>query len=210
MVVAVFEESDRRFRSRARSLGLDLLAAEDDDRLRVVHRRPLDLSVDETFESIRNLVDEIGAKRVVIDSLSGLQVMANGAEADRLRESVARLVLNLTEGGVTVLMTAELNQDVNVLRFTPHETSFLADDVILFRYVEVRGELETVVSVVKMRRSGHRRTFHRYTIDADGLVVGEALANFHGILTGVPELDEDDPAPPERDSPGDGSSGPAP
>ncbi|HKK92940.1 MAG TPA: ATPase domain-containing protein [Longimicrobiales bacterium] len=191
VVVATFEENVDRFIDRAALLGNDFRSAVAENRLSLFHRRPLDLSVDETFEEILDRVDEIRASRVVIDSLSGLQVAASGTEAERLRESMGRLVQTLTTAGVTVMMTAELSQQVDQLRFTPHDSSFLADDVVLLRYVEVRGRLKTVMSVVKMRRSAHTRAFHHYEIGAEGIAVGRALENFHGILTGVPEITGD-------------------
>lgn len=187
VVVAIFEESARRFLSRIAFMGVDAEEAKAEDRLRILNRRPLDLAVDETLEELRDLVEEIGATRLVIDSISGLEVMASGTDSQRLRESLGRFVLALTDAGVTILMTVESDQHMEVPHFTPHQTSFLTDDLILQRYVEVRGQLETVLSVVKMRRSPHDRTFHRYSITDHGIVLGDALEDLHGILTGVPE-----------------------
>lgn len=213
VVAATFEESLPRYRARAALLGVDLEAAEEEGRAILLRRRPLDLSMDETFEGIRNAVEEIGATRAVVDSLSGLQVVTSGAEGARLRASMARVIQTLTEGGCTVLMTTELNQRSDQLRFTPQESSFLADDILLMRYVEIHGELQTVLSVVKMRRSAHDRAFHRYGITESGLVLGERLEKLRGILTGVPEVggrprdDDDWEAVARRDPDVDASGG---
>jgi circadian clock protein KaiC len=190
-VVALFEEGHERYLERSDEMGLDLREAEGDGRLRVLVWEALDLSVDDTFEEIRDAAEELGASRLVIDSLSGLQVIAAGSGAKRMRQAISRVVRALAAGGVTVLLTAELNQHLDELRFTAYESSFLADDIILMRYVELRGELQTALSVVKMRRSDHSQAFHRYGVTASGIVVGEPLANLRGILTGVPDIGGD-------------------
>ena len=61
----------------------------------------------------------------------------------------------LTELGVTVLMTVEVIESYTDLRFSPHAVSFLTDDIILQRYVEMEGQLRKVLTVVKMRSSAH-------------------------------------------------------
>lgn len=65
-VIAVFEEHPKGYLARAKSFGHDLQAMVDDGRLTVIYLRPLDLSVDETLEELRDAVKARGAKRVVI------------------------------------------------------------------------------------------------------------------------------------------------
>src|SRR6476469_9627405 len=93
----------------------------------------------------------------------------------------------LTATGVTVVMTAEVLQGQSDVRFTSEKVSFITDDIVAQRYVEIDGELRTVVAVVKMRGSQHSREFRFYEITPAGAVVGEALTNYHGIITGVPD-----------------------
>ena len=102
-------------------------------------------------------------------------------------ESLYRLVGALTATGVTVVMTAEVLQGLADVRFTSENVSFITDDIVAQRYVEIGGELRTVVAVVKMRGSHHGREFRFYEITSAGAVVGEPLTNYHGIITGVPD-----------------------
>lgn len=74
------------------------------------------------------------------------------------------------------------------LHFSPHQVSFLTDDIILQRYVELDGQLRKVMAVVKMRSSGHSKDLRAYAITPRGIVVGETLGEYRGIITGVPEL----------------------
>jgi circadian clock protein KaiC len=68
--------------------------------------------------------------------------------------------------------------------------SFLADDIILQRYVEMEGQLRKILTVVKMRGSQHSKDFRAYEIGPGGLVIGEALRAYQDILSGAPRLRE--------------------
>ncbi len=187
-VVAVFEEYPDAYLTRAKvvSTGLDHMI--DVGRLIVTYLRPLDLSVDEMLAEIERAVQRIGASRVVIDSLSGFEVaLAPSYRAD-FRESLYRLVGALTVSGVTVLMTDEVVDATPGGRFTHERVSFITDDILVQRYVEIDGALQKVLSVVKMRGSEHATDFRTYRLTATGAVIGASLADYHGITTGVPTL----------------------
>ena len=66
------------------------------------------------------------------------------------------------------------------------DTSYLADNVILFRYFETNGEVRQLISIVKKRSGQHERTLREFRIGPDGLVIGAPLTNFQGVLTGTP------------------------
>ena len=188
-VIAVFEEYPERYLARAKSLGIDLREMMDAGKLRVVYLRPLDLSVDETLAEIIAAVQELGAQRVVIDSLSGFEVALAPTFRTDFRESLYRLVGALTASGVTVFMTTEVarpERATSMLSFTGEGVSFLADDILVQRYIELEGQLRTVLAVVKMRGSAHSRDFHEYTLTATGAVIGESLHGYEQILTGFP------------------------
>lgn len=185
-VLAVFEEHPDAYLARAGGLGFDLRGMIDRGQIRVMYLRPLDLSVDEALLEIRDSVTRIGAKRVVIDSLSGFEIALAPTFREDFRESLYRMVGALTGSGVTVLMTVEIIEAFTNLRFSPHEVSFLADDIILQRYVEIGGSLRKMIAVVKMRSSEHDKDLRQYEITSHGLVVGEALTEYTGLITGVP------------------------
>jgi circadian clock protein KaiC len=198
-VVAVFEEYPETYLARAKSGSVDFGKMIKAGKLAVTYLRPLDLSVDETLNEIRGAVERIGAKIVVIDSLSGFEVALAPSYREDFRESLYRLVGALTATGVTVVMTAEVVDVFPDFRFTSERVSFITDDILVQRYVELEGHLRTVLAVVKMRGSQHASDFRRYTLTADGAVMGESLEGWHGITTGVPKFvgvaPPTDPAP---------------
>jgi circadian clock protein KaiC len=190
-VIAVFEENPGAYVARAASLGLDLAGMVERGELRIIYLRPLDLSADEALQEIQDAVEALDASRVVIDSLSGFEIALAQSFRDEFRESLYRMVAALTRVGITVLMTVEVTDDYTSLRFSPHAISFLTDDIILQRYVELDGELRRVLAVVKMRGSPHGKEWRAYEISDKGVRVGEALREYRGIVTGVPVPTED-------------------
>ena len=97
------------------------------------------------------------------------------------------MVGSLTGSGVTVFMTTEVAQSFTDLRFSTDLISFLTDDVIVQRYVEIEGEIRKVMMVIKMRGSKHSKDLRLYDVTETGLEVGDSLHDYRGIITGVAE-----------------------
>lgn len=194
-VVAVFEEFPEAYLARAKTHPIDFDAMIAAGRLAVIYLRPLDLSVDEMLAEIIVAVRRLKATRVVIDSLSGFEIALAPTFRTDFRESLYRLVGALTGIGVTVLMTAEVIEAFPDGRFTSERVSFVTDDILVQRYVEIAGHLRKVLAVVKMRGSAHATDFRAYNLTPTGAVMGESLAGYHGISTGVPTVEPDAPVP---------------
>jgi circadian clock protein KaiC len=190
-VIAVFEEHPREYFERAKSLGPDLAAMVSAGRLAVIYLRPLDLSVDEALLEIQGAVARVRAQRLVIDSLAGFELALAPTFRDDFRESLYRMVSALTGSGVTVLMTAEVPNSFTDLNLSPNLVSFLSDNIILQRYVEIDGHLTKVITVVKMRGSRHGNELRAYDVGEHGLVIGEALTDYTDIITGVARRQDD-------------------
>lgn len=187
-VVVVFEEYPEAYLARAREYDIDLTEQVRLGKLKVIYLRPLDLSVDETLAEISQCVHEIGATRVVIDSLSGFEIALAPTFREDFQESLYRLVGALTAIGTTVVMTSEVVEQNSEMGFTRDKVSFVTDDIIMQRYVEIEGSLRKVLAVVKMRGSAHDLSLRSYEITPTGAVLGEYLRDYHGIITGVPSL----------------------
>lgn len=187
-VIAVFEEYPEEYLARAALRHPDLEGHLDAGRLKIIYLRPLDLSVDEVLAEIGEAVRAIGAARVVIDSLSGFQIALAPTFREDFQESLYRLVGAFTARGVTVFMTAEVSEAFLDVQFTGDKVSFITDDIVIQRFVEIEGELRRVLAVIKMRGSRHSSELRTYDITESGVVVGGTLRGYHGIITGVPTL----------------------
>ena len=179
-VIAAFEQRGSRSRGRV----IDELIAS--GRIGVIDTRAADLSVDEIATLIVAEVRRLKASRVVIDSLSGFELALAPTFREDFRESMARMVAVLASTGATVVMTSELEDRYDELRFSPYGTAFLTDAIVVQRYIEVESRLRRVLAVVKVRASTHSDELRLYEIDEDGISIGEMLSDQEGLLGGRP------------------------
>ena len=186
--MAVFEEHPGEYLARADAFGPELRQAIEKKRVEILSLRPLDLSVEETLASVTDAIARTGAKRLVIDSISGFELVLAPGYRDDFRESLFRMISPLAGSGLTTLMTVSLVESYTEFALSPYITEFLADSVVLLRYVELEARLEKVLAVVKMRNSKHDLSVRRYQIEATGIVVGEPVHGYRGVLSGLPVL----------------------
>lgn len=187
-IMAIFEERPQGYADRAENFGLNLHAPQKTGKLEILYLRPLDLSVDETMRAILDAIERVGAKRLVIDSLVGFEMaLAPGFRAD-FRESLYRMIVALTGAGVTILSTVEVEDTFTALSFSHYTISFLTDDIIRMRYVEIEGQLRKVMVVVKMRGGNHSKDIREYVITDKGVVIiSPRETDYTGLTTGLPQ-----------------------
>jgi circadian clock protein KaiC len=186
-IMAIFEERPEGYADRADSFGLDLKTPQEKGTLEILYLRPLDLSVDETMQEILDAIERVGAKRLVIDSLVGFEMaLAPGFRTD-FRESLYRMIVALTGAGVTILSTVEVEDSFTAMPFSHYAISFLTDDIIRMRYVEIDGQLRKVIVVVKMRGGNHSKDIREYVISEKGVVVIKPReTDYARLTTGLP------------------------
>jgi circadian clock protein KaiC len=152
---------------------------------------PAELSPGSFAHEVQRTVREHGARVVVIDSLNGY--MSAMPEEGFLQTHLHELFAYLNqEGVVTIVVVAQhgfLGNDIH----GGVDVSYLADNVLLFRYFEAGGEIQQALSVLKKRNGDHERTLRQLRILNEGVNVGEPLRAFRGIMTGVPEYEEGKP-----------------
>jgi len=152
----------------------------------LINTRSLDLSIDEIVQNLTSLIHRMKATRIVIDSLSGFELAVAPTFRDDFRESLFRMVTVLSGLGVTVLMTSELEDRYIDLRFSPYGSAFLTDAIIVQRYIEVGSRLKRVMAVVKVRASNHSNEIRQFEITNDGIVIGDPVLDYEGLLGGRP------------------------
>ncbi|MDP3771660.1 MAG: ATPase domain-containing protein, partial [bacterium] len=186
-IIAVFEKRPNEY-SQDNPMGRRFDRFVREGKVGILQTRPLDLSIDEMLSEIMEAIHRLKARRLVIDSLSGFELALAPTFREDFRESLYRMVAVLTGMGITMLMTAELEDSYMDLRFSPHGTAFLTDAIIMQRYIELKGQLQRVMAVVKVRGSAHSKDLRTFEITEKGIVMGETLGGYEGLLTGSPEL----------------------
>ncbi|MEO7094809.1 MAG: ATPase domain-containing protein [Polyangiales bacterium] len=184
-IIAIFEKRPNDY-LQTTPHGEEFAQMVRDKKLSILYLRPLDLSIDETLLEIQRAVKNLGAKRAVIDSLSGLELALAPTFREDFRESLYRMIGSLTGLGVTVMATVELEDRYDSLRFSPQGIAFLTDAIIIQRYVELEGRLKRALSVVKVRSSAHSKDLREYEINDRGLAIGGVLEGYSGLLSGTP------------------------
>jgi circadian clock protein KaiC len=177
-----FEESREQLIRNAKSFGWNLEDFEEQGLLTIRCVYPNDFLLEEHFKEIAQIFRGKKVSRCVVDSLSAL---AHAFGEDDFSNFSVRLNGYLKSQTVTTVFTATAGALIGSAQLAEYNLSTLTDCILMLRYVEMQGSLESVISVVKMRGSQHCKNLRQYTISDKGIVVGESLSNYEGVMTGV-------------------------
>jgi circadian clock protein KaiC len=151
---------------------LDALIA--DGKVKVVRPVSLDLSIEEIVTELAEAVDRVQAKRLVLDSLSALELALAPQFRVNFQESLFRMLAALAKKGVTLLMIRNV-EDTSVNLLSRSGSAFLVDGIISMRNAESNHKIVKFISSVKLRGSAHSDEIRPYTIDENGINVGAPL-----------------------------------
>jgi circadian clock protein KaiC len=181
----IFDEEMGLLFERAKGLGMDLAALQDRGKLLIEQVDAAELAPGEFAQRVRTCVEQHAARTVIVDSLNGYQ--AAMPEEKQLVLHMHELLQFLNRQGATTFLTVAQHGLVGDMR-APVDVTYLADTVILLRYFEAMGRVRRAISVIKKRTSAHEDTIREYRIGKRGIMLGEPLTNFQGVLRGVPEM----------------------
>jgi circadian clock protein KaiC len=184
--IFTFDEGIETLLTRTRALNIDLAPHIEAGRIHLQQIDPAEMSPGEFMWHVKHVVEDIGAKFVVIDSLTGyLDAMP---ESEFLTIQMHEMLTYLNHQGVVSILTMAQHGYLGANMSSPADISYLADTVIVLRYFEARGEIKKAISVMKKRSGDHQTAIREYTLGPDRIRVGRELKDFHGILTGTPIL----------------------
>jgi circadian clock protein KaiC len=183
-VVYAFEEQMDTLLHRCEAIGIPLRAMVAGGALAVVEVEPLRFSPGEFALMVRREVEERGTRIVMIDGIAGYRLTLAGDDLVAHLHALGRYLKNM---GVTVLLMNETEAITGDFRATEVGLSYLCDNLVFLRYLEIEGELRKAVGVLKKRLGDFARTLREIAITCDGVQVGEPLVGLRGVLTGTPE-----------------------
>jgi circadian clock protein KaiC len=181
--IFVFDEELGLMFARAKTLGIELEKMRNEGNLLIEQVDAAELSPGEFAHMVRDRVDRAKVKTVAIDSLNGYQSAM--PEEQSLMLHIHELLQYLNRQGASTFLTVAQHGLVGELQ-SPIEITYLADSVILLRFFEAEGRVRRAISVIKKRSGYHEDTIREYQINGDGLTIGQPLANFQGVLQGMP------------------------
>lgn len=182
-VVYSFEEEIEIMLQRCDRINIPARAMIANRTLSILKIEPLQYMPDEFAQLVRRDVEEHGTRLVMIDSISGYRLAARGHD---LTVHLHALVKYLQHMGVAVLLMVELTNITGDFLVTELGLSYLADNIIFMRYLEIDGELRKAIGVLKKRMSHFERTLREIEITRYGVKIGKPLTHLRGILTGTP------------------------
>lgn len=180
-VVYTFEEQLETVLRRCESLNIPVRTMIRQGTLSVVPIEPLHFTPDEFARVVRREVEEQHAGIVMIDSVAGYRVSLRGEDTVTHLHAVSKYLQNM---GVAVLLINEVTSIAGEFQVSDIGASYLADNIIFLRYLELSGEIRKVIGVLKKRLSSFERTLREIEMTRYGIKVGKPLTNLQGILTG--------------------------
>ena len=186
----IFDETVRTLRARSEKLGLPVGSFITNGMLSVRQIDSAEYSAGQFAHMVMNAVDEEHARLVVIDSLSGY--LSAMPEERFLSTHLHELLTYLGHRNVVTLLTLAQHGVVGERVSSPVDISYLADTVLLLRYFEAFGAIRRAISVVKKRAGAHEVFVRELSINNKGIVIGEPLKQFLGVLSGQPDFKGDE------------------
>jgi circadian clock protein KaiC len=182
-VVYAFEEHRDTLLHRCDSIGIPVREMIESGNLSVVQVEPLRFSPAEFALLVRREVEDRGARIVMLDGISGYRLTLAGDDLVMQLHALGRYLKNM---GVTVLFINEIESITGDFHATGAGVSYLCDNLLFLRYLEIDGELRKVAGVLKKRLGDFSKTLREIEITERGIRVGEPLKGLRGVLTGTP------------------------
>ena len=179
----LFDEGVSTLVNRSARLGLDLQPHIDSGALQLVQVDPAELSPGEFASRTVDAVRRHRSRFLVIDSLNAYLLAMPGQP--HLLLHVHELLSFLNHQDVTTVMLMGQHGLVGEVR-SDVDLSYLSDVILTLRFFEAGGEIRSAVTCVKSRVAAHERQIRELKLGPRGLNVGQRLADFEGILSGLP------------------------
>jgi circadian clock protein KaiC len=154
-------------------IGIPLQAGIDAGKIDIMWDRPIEGVLDVLADRLLARVREFGAKRLVIDGMHSLFRTVDFP--DRMRAVSAALTEALTALGVTTFYTLEIPELLGTvpLRLPINDLSAICHNLIAVRLLERGGQIDRVLSILKMRDSDYDRSTREMTITDRGVVIAQ-------------------------------------
>ena len=174
-VLLSFAESKSQIHQHAHGFGWDLDALEKEDLINIIRYEPHEVLkiMEEGGGSIRDTVESVGAKRIVIDSLTAYDMLFE--KRYRANESILNLFEILRGWDATTLVTSETPVSPN----TEYKgrSGFLSDGVIQLYNLRIGQRRVRAIEIIKMRDTSHTDMIRGLKLTSKGIVIDGELKN---------------------------------
>jgi circadian clock protein KaiC len=179
-----FEESEAQLLRNMRSIGLDLEPWVKKDLLRIHTGRPTMNGLEMHLASIHKQVEAFQPRLVVVDPITNFISAGTVSEASSM---LMRLVDYLKSREITALLT-NLSHAEGALEQAEFDISSLIDTLLLLRDIELNGERNRGLYILKSRGMAHSNQIREFLLTDRGVQLTEVYLGPEGVLTGSARL----------------------
>jgi circadian clock protein KaiC len=184
-LILTFEEFPQQYYRDAASFGWDFKKLEREGQLKVMMTSPeiSRIDLEHVGGMIETVANEIGARRILVDSLSHFQRLTE--DPVELRSVQYSFINALKREGLTALLTKESEAILGEV-YSDESAAFIADSYTLLRYVEIESSIQKALLVLKLRGSDHAKDIRQFQISETGIQVKATFEGQEGIMSGSP------------------------
>lgn len=178
-----FQEDPNQLRRIAQGFGFDVDHLQAQGIVEFLYTSPVELDLNEHALKMMHAIERVGARRVVVDSIDDLGLRAS-ADSGRYFEYMYSLVQWFKNRHITAMLTAHMSQMFGLqLQLTAHGISYIADVLLILRYVQIGAEIHRGITVLSMRGSSHSPLVCQYQIrELEGPSVAGPIAGSFSLL----------------------------
>jgi circadian clock protein KaiC len=132
---------------------------------------------------IEAMAREIGARRILVDSLSHFERLTD--DPAELRSILFSFINSLKREGLTSILTRESQAFIGESE-SEEDAAFMVDSYIMLRYVEIESAIRKALLVLKLRGSDHAKDIRQFEITPTGIEVRSKFEGREGIMSGSP------------------------
>ena len=182
-----FEESPEQLVRNMRSVGIDLDPWVKKGRLQFQATRPTHYGLETHLTTSIKLINSFAPEVVVLDPINAFVIGENQAE---VKTMLLRLVDFLKMKGVTAFFTSLTSGDESI-EVTDTYVSSLIDTWLLLRDIEIGGERNRGLYILKSRGMEHSNQIREFKMTNHGIDLLDVYVGPGGVLTGSARLSQE-------------------
>lgn len=173
-----FEKKDH-FIENAAKFGFDFKKLEQEGRLAISEFFPLlESGITLLVSAIERDINKFQPSLLIIDSISTLTGDLKGRQEVRI---LLKMIDSITKASnITVILVSELPLNLYGVGFGVEE--FMADSIIMLRYVEIDARIRRCMAIMKMRETKHDMNIREYVIGPKGIEVQGRMKGVEGLM----------------------------
>jgi len=183
-----FEESEEAIVTNMLSPGIDLRPAIESKKLKFLTALPESMGSEEHLIRAIHNINEFKPGHIIIDAISACERMGSKQTAF---EYLIRIINYCKENDITCIMLNQTTKSMDIHQISGMEISSMVDSAIFLGMVEVGGEMNRMILVLKSRGLAHSNQYREYLITNNGIEIMDVYVGEGGVLTGAARQEQE-------------------